>query len=241
LALTREDIRNGIIQKFVAEAGPWIDPLPEEEREASRLAMMAERAPDEDIWVFGYGSLIWNPAFYFDEQRVGRLYGYHRRFCMQIFSGRGSAKQPGLMLALDRGGSCSGVVFRISREQADEELGIIWQREMISGSYMPRWLEVRTPAGPVQAITFVVNRAHNRYIGELPESEVVETLAAAKGPLGRSCDYLYNTAAHLEAMGIADRNLKRLSRQVARLQGLGGPPGLAELNENTADSEIESP
>ena len=241
MALTREDIRNGIIKKFVAEAGPWIDPLSEEERTASRLAMMAERGPDEDIWVFGYGSLIWNPAFYFDEQRVGRLYGYHRRFCMRIYSGRGSANRPGLMLALDRGGSCSGVVFRIRREQADEELEIIWEREMISGSYKPRWLEVRTPAGPVQAVAFVVNRAHDRYTGDLPEPEVVETLAAAKGPLGSSCEYLYNTAAHLEAMGISDRNLKRLSRQVARHQGLGAPPGLAELRDPPVDSEIKSP
>ena len=241
MALTRESIQNGYIQKLVAQAGPWIDPLPEAEVRASRLAMMAERTPDEDIWVFGYGSLIWNPAFYFDEQRVGRLFGYHRRFCMRIHAGRGSANRPGLMLALDRGGSCSGVVFRISRAQADEETELIWRREMISGSYIPRWLEVRTPAGPVQAVTFVVNRTHDRYTGELPEPEVVETLATARGPLGRSCDYLYHTAAHLEAMGIADRNLKRLSRQVARHQGLGTPPGLAELNDAPADTEIESP
>ena len=160
---------------------------------------------------------------------------------MRIHAGRGSAKRPGLMLALDRGGSCSGVVFRISRAQADEEMELIWRREMISGSYIPRWLEVRTPAGPVQAVTFVVNRTHDRYTGELPEREVVETLATARGPLGRSCDYLYHTVAHLEAMGIADRNLRRLSRQVARLQGLGMPPGLAELSDAPADTEIESP
>lgn len=240
MALTREAIRDGFIQKLIREAGPWVNPLPEEEVLASRLAMMAERDPDEDIWVFGYGSLIWNPAFYFEEQRVGRLYGYHRRFCMKIHAGRGSARRPGLMLALDRGGSCQGVVFRISRANADEEMELIWRREMISGSYTPKWLEVRTPAGPVQAVTFVVNRDHERYAGDVPEGDAVKLLATAKGPLGRCCDYLYNTAAHLEAMGIADRNLKRLSRKVAQHQGLKNPPGLDELSVAPADSEIES-
>ncbi len=241
VALTRESIRDGYIQKLVKEAGPWLETLPEEEVRASRLAMMEERGPDEDIWVFGYGSLIWNPAFYFEEQRVGRLFGYHRRFCMRIHAGRGSARRPGLMLALDRGGSCSGVAFRISRKNADEELDLIWRREMISGSYRPRWLEVRTPAGPVQAISFIVNREHDRYTGELPEDKVVATLATAKGPLGRCCDYLYNTAAHLEAMGIADRNMKRLGRKVALAQGLTCAPGLDDLSDAPPDSEIESP
>ena len=241
MALTREAIRDGFIQEVIRQAGPWVNPLPEEEVRASRLAMMAARNPDEDIWVFGYGSLIWNPAFYFEEQRVGQLFGYHRRFCMRIHAGRGSARRPGLMLALDRGGSCRGVVFRISRANADEETELIWRREMISGSYTPKWLEVRTPAGPVQAITFVVNRSHERYAGVVPERDAVEMLATARGPIGRCSEYLYNTAAHLEAMGIADRNLKRLSRKVAQHQGLKRPPRLDELAAVPADSEIESP
>ena len=240
MALTREAIRDGFIQELIRQAGPWVDPLPEEEVRASRLAMMAERAADEDIWIFGYGSLIWNPAFYFEEQRVGQLHGYHRRFCMKIHAGRGSARRPGLMLALDRGGSCRGVAFRIGRANAEEETELIWRREMISGSYTPKWLEVRTPAGPVQAVTFVVNREHERYAGGVAEGVAVEMLATAKGPLGRCSDYLYNTAAHLEAMGIADRNLRRLSRKVARRQGLERPPELDELTAAPADSEIES-
>jgi cation transport protein ChaC len=239
--LTREAIRDGFIQEVIRQAGPWVNPLPEEEVRASRLAMMAQREPDEDIWIFGYGSLIWNPAFYFEEQRIGQLFGYHRRFCMRIHAGRGSARRPGLMLALDRGGSCRGVVFRISRANADEETELIWRREMISGSYTPKWLEVRTPAGPVQAVTFVVNRHHERYAGDVPEGDAVDMLATARGPLGCCSEYLYNTAAHLEAMGIADRNLKRLSRKVAQRQGLRRPPGLGELAAAPADSEIESP
>lgn len=228
MVLTRESIKNGIIDELIRQAGDSITPLTPEEREASRLATLAARPEGQPVWVFGYGSLIWNPAFHFAEQRLGRVEGFHRSFCMRILSGRGSEDFPGLMLALDQGGTCDGVVFRLDEDAVEEETRIIWEREMIAGTYQPTWVTVETKSGPVGAFTFVVDQNHNRYVGRLSEEEQVAVLARAAGPIGAGCEYLYQTTAHLEAMGIGDPELRRLSEQVAALQGLDGPPGLDE-------------
>jgi len=203
---------------MIAAANPNLRLLSEAERRASLAAMLGAPTAPREIWVFAYGSLIWNPAFEFVEQRVGLVHGFHRRFCLWTHLGRGSPAEPGLMLALEPGGACRGVAYRIADDAVDAELDIIWRREMVGGSYLPRWVAVRTPQGVVRAIAFTINRTNERYAGRLPDEAVAASIAVASGQLGRCSEYLFNTVAHLAALGIHDRPLERLRDRVARAQ-----------------------
>ncbi len=184
--------------------------LDQETREASRLSALSEIADGESIWVFGYGSLMWNPAFHYAERLPGTIYGWHRSFCLSAPVGRGSEDRPGLMLALDRGGSCRGFAFRIVPDEVKSETRILWRREMISGGYVPRWVHARTGTRTIRALTFTANRQHPRYVGRLPLNDAVRALATAEGPLGRARDYLHNTVVHMDELGVADGHLHRL-------------------------------
>jgi glutathione-specific gamma-glutamylcyclotransferase len=214
MSLTREQIRSGWVQKLARETGS-VQVLSDEEIEASRRDMLA-RAPSKDIWVFGYGSLIWNPAFHFVERRLGTIHGWHRRFCLWTTLGRGSPDCPGLMLGLDRGGSCRGIVLRIAREDVDVELDVLWRREMVSNAYVPVWVKVGTPDGPVEAIAFAINRSHERYAARMGEEQIADVIARAVGRVGPCRDYLLNTVEHLDQLGIHDRALRRLAEKVRR-------------------------
>lgn len=219
IPLTRENIRSGRIREWVAKHDGTFKPLSDEELRRTRAAMFPpDGKPKGSVWLFGYGSLIWNPAIEYAEKRPATVHGLHRRFCLQTYLGRGSRERPGLVLALDRGGRCRGVVFRISPEQAESELDIVWRREMISHAYRPRWLTAVTPEGPVKAIGFVINRGHERYTGALPDEAVAETIAHAAGFLGPCCDYLFNTVEHLEELGMPDAGLARLAHRVREIR-----------------------
>jgi cation transport protein ChaC len=224
MALTRDSIREGFVQRMVADAGAVVPMMSEAELAGSIEATLAQRPPGTAVWLFGYGSLIWNPAFHYVERRVGTIHGFHRRFCLWTHLGRGTPERPGLTLGLDRGGACRGVIFRIAESEVAAELDIVWRREMVSGSYAPRWVEVMTESGKVGAIAFVINHAHPRYAGLLPESTVIDTIAAAAGRLGPCADYLFNTVAHLDALGIADRPMRRLRHRVVEALKRAGKP-----------------
>jgi cation transport protein ChaC len=217
LMLTRENLQNGWLDRMTRNAraaGDTTRIRTEAELAACRASALAGHAPGQDLWLFAYGSLIWNPAFHFAERRQGCIWGYHRRFCLWTNLGRGTVQRPGLMLGLDRGGSCRGVLYRIAADLVEEELTLVWRREMITAAYRPTWVQGRTSSGPVQALTFTINRAHPRYAGKLGEERVVETLATAAGPLGPCCDYLFNTHRHLAELAIHDRQLGRLCAAV---------------------------
>ena len=126
---------------MIVEAGleNFMRRRPAEERLGRRDEMLAEVPDDTTIWVFGYGSLIWNPAFEYDEMRIGTLFGYHRRFCFWSKIGRGSPEAPGMMLALDRGGSCNGIVLGVRRDRAEDELASVFMRELIGETYHAKW------------------------------------------------------------------------------------------------------
>lgn len=179
-------------------------------REASRAAVLADVQTGQDIWVFGYGSLMWNPAFHFAERVPGSIHGWHRSFCLSMPVGRGSVDRPGLMLALDRGGSCRGFAFRIEPAWVQSETQILWRREMISGGYEPRWVRVKCGGESLRALTFTANRKHTRYVGRLPEGDSVRALATGQGTLGSARDYLHNTVVHLDELGVVDGPLHRL-------------------------------
>lgn len=186
---------------------------------AAQRAML--HAADGDAWVFAYGSLMWNPGFDFVESRPALLHGYHRAFCIYSNYYRGTAERLGVVLGLDRGGSCRGIAFRLPQEKRREILDYLWDREMltwdreaISTVYNLRVSDTRTADGAVRCRTFVANPAHEDYAGRLPEDRIVEMIRHGVGISGTNRAYLENTVAHLDALGIADRRLHRLLRRV---------------------------
>lgn len=189
-----------------------VDPMP-----AAILALRAGNAP---VWVFAYGSLMWNPEIAFAEARPGFLHGYHRRFCLYSRDYRGTPERPGLVLGLDRGGSCHGIVYRLPPDRLGEAFDRIWAREMTGRVYEMRRVAVRTRHGRVMAQACVVRRASPDYAGRLSLDETARLLAGAVGGRGSGRDYLANTARHLEALGIRDGLLHRIEARVARLASL---------------------
>jgi cation transport protein ChaC len=194
--------------------------MSEEARNASLKAVRSAAAPGTDVWVFGYGSLMWNPAINVADSRKAHLRGYHRTFCLTLSVGRGTVEKPGLMLGIDRGGSCTGIAHRIKAGDVESELTILWYREMLSGSYEPRWISGEVEGvGPSRMLSFVVNRSHPRYEHALGEAVVAQRMAAAEGILGTNRDYLYRTVAYLSSLGIADGPMHKLERHVRALAG----------------------
>jgi len=177
----------------------------------------------DQIWVFAYGSLIWKPASDFVEIRTGLLRGWHRAFCLGWNTWfRGSEANPGLMLALDRGGSCKGALYRLPPGAAEENVEKLCRREMgrKPSPFPPRWVTVMTEHGPVRAFTFCIDRNSGRYVSGLSEAEIADVLAKAVGSRGSMVEYLFNTVSHLEQLGIHDPHLWRLQELVAdRLDG----------------------
>ncbi|MEM7441822.1 MAG: gamma-glutamylcyclotransferase [Pseudomonadota bacterium] len=220
--LTRDSLKSGALVDMVRAHDPELRVLSDNERRAT-LDRVLHNWDGGDVWLFAYGSLIWNPAFHFAERRQGTVYGYHRQYCLWTPAGRGSQEFPGLMLGLERGGSCHGVAYRIRSDSVREELDIVWRREMITGAYRPVWSTLHNAANPVKVIAFVINRAHDRYAEKLAEDRIVNTLAYARGVIGSCSDYLFNTVDHLNELGIRDRQLNRLAARV-RQQLVDEPP-----------------
>ncbi|MER9024584.1 gamma-glutamylcyclotransferase [Mesorhizobium sp. M0028] len=174
-----------------------------------------------DFWVFGYGSLIWRPGFAHVETRRARLHGYRRSLCVYSFVHRGSRERPGLVLGLDRGGSCVGLAFRVPGELRNEVVTYLRERELVTNVYLERVLSVRldkreTDGGEtVEAIAYVVDRSHEQYAGALDAAEAAAVVRGAVGQSGRNEDYVLSTLEHLEALGISDRWLEEVTRRVA--------------------------
>jgi glutathione-specific gamma-glutamylcyclotransferase len=215
LSLTREAILGDSLRALVLASDPEARCLSAAEHTASIQTALDQRPERGDVWLFGYGSLIWNPLIHYVEKQIGTVHGFHRCFCLWSHTGRGTKTKPGLMLGLERGGACRGIAFRIAEELAAAELEVVWRREMLTGAYAPRWVTVVTKGGPVPAIAFLINRDHARYAGKLPEDRIIASIAEAHGPLGACATYLFNTVAHLEELGIRDRRLERLRDRVA--------------------------
>lgn len=216
--LTRESILDGTMHASVrAILGPTVRFMTDAERAAQVGEILARAPRPERIWVFAFGSLIWNPTFDFVERRTARIHGFHRRFCLWARAGRGSPERPGLMLSLESGGSCTGVAYRLGRRSAATELDVIWRREMFTMAYRPVWTTAHTSKGPEPAIAFSVNREHERYVPALSDEAIARYLATGAGPLGRCCDYLFETTKHLRQLGLRDRWLDALEAKVRAL------------------------
>jgi cation transport protein ChaC len=200
------------IRTAVRDAGHGAMLLSEAELEASLSTALIERNSDAPVWVFGYGSLIWNPLMRFAERRLAKVRGYHRGFYLWSKINRGSPDRPGLVLALDRGGSCCGVAYRLHADHVMEEFKLLWRREMLAAAYLPRWVDAHTDSGTVNAITFVIDRATPGYTGRLSDEDIVTTALGAHGHYGSCADYLLQTATSLEQHGISDQRMRRLAR-----------------------------
>lgn len=172
------------------------------------------------MWVFGYGSLLWNPGFEVAEQVPATLSDYARSFCMRSIHHRGSQDAPGLVLALDeaRGARCNGVALRAARGTEDATLQYLRERELISSAYLERELDITLVDGTVvRAVTYVIDPDHAQYCGGLPLEDQAHIIAHAVGGRGPNRDYLFNTARHLRTLGVADPDLDWLERRVAAL------------------------
>ncbi len=179
---------------------------------------MIER-PTGDLWVFAYGSLMWNPDFDVAESAPVVVHGYHRALCLYSFEYRGTRDVPGLVFGLDRGGACRGVAFRIDEAKAEKVLTMLWQREMITAIYLPRWLETSLPDGRhIKALAFVADPAHEQYAGRLDVDSAVKLVLQGKGKVGHCLEYIRNTLDHLEEMGIHDRTLQRIVHKAETTQ-----------------------
>jgi cation transport protein ChaC len=172
------------------------------------------------MWIFGYGSLIWNPGFPVAERQVGVLADWRRSFCMRSIHHRGTEQSMGLVLALDRdpGASCHGVAFRVEPGAETTTLAILRARELVSSAYLEEWLTVTLPSGqPQTALAYVIDPDHAQYCGGLDLESQAQIIARAVGGRGTNRDYLNATAAHLHALGIADPDLDWLVARVATL------------------------
>ena len=177
----------------------------------------------DGLWVFGYGSLLWNPGFPVAERRLARLDGWHRSFCMRSIHHRGTETEPGLVLALDamEGACCHGVVLRAEAGTEETTLAYLRARELISSAYLETELDVALEegGGHVASLCYVIDRAHGQYCGGLPLDQQAEIIARARGGMGPNTEYLYNTVAHLEELGIEDADLSWLAARVRALAG----------------------
>jgi cation transport protein ChaC len=182
------------------------------------LRTLTEWGGAGDLWVFGYASLIWRPEFEAVEHLPATVHGWHRALRMRSRINRGTPERPGLVFALVGGGSCRGVVYRIARERAAAELQRLWEREMPTGVYDPKWLPCRTPRGTVPALGFTLSRRSPSYVPQLSDDEIVQILRAATGRYGTTLQYLLDTARCLRERGVRDREIERLVKLAQRHQ-----------------------
>lgn len=194
--------------------------LSDEAIEASRLKLLGDHKGGEDLWIYSYGSLMWDPGFHFTEVRLADVKGYQRRFTLMIDLGRGSRDYPALMLSLEKQqGCCRGLAFRIAADDVHAESAILWRREMLRGGYCPAMVPMTTPQGPVTALAFVSNTAHPSYVGELPFAETAATIASGRGILGTNREYLVQLATQLQVLDIRDPYVAQLHDSI----GAGRP------------------
>ncbi len=219
MRLTADHVRR--VHRDIADPGPQQVPgtrLATDADYADIVNEMLRTQPRGPFWLFGYGSLIWNPETAFTESRQAVARGWHRRFCLGWdYRWRGSPETPGLMLALDHGGQCRGMIYKLPEDGLEAQLQKLIRREvsMVPSAFPWRWIDVASTDGSLKALTFAMNRKSGRYIADLSDAQLADILAKACGFRGSMAEYLFSTVAKLEELGIHDRNLWRLQALVA--------------------------
>ena len=175
------------------------------------LAQFLSIVPRGDLWVFGYGSLMWSPEFTYAERKTGRVHGYHRSLCILSSRYRGTPEKPGLVMGLCRGGSCWGMAFRVQSGQAKGVLDALWAREMVNKVYAPKFVPVSLAGTQrVQALTFVADTKHRQFVDALDVHGRARLVAQGIGQRGRCVDYIRNTLEHMRELGVHDPHLTRI-------------------------------
>lgn len=218
LHLTEEHVRRAY--REVTDTGPSASSVvfSEEDYDAHLRAFLKYR-PDGPINVFCYGSLIWKPVFQPVATARAIAMGWQRAFCLRIVRFRGTMEQPGLMMQIDRGGQCEGLVQQVAAAREWEDLSVLWRREMTNKppSNFPRWIDVAVEGRPAKAIAFTANPESPNYVGGLAADEIAQTLSRACGHWGSCAEYLHQTVLSLDGAGIHDGYLWDLQERVAAL------------------------
>lgn len=192
--------------------------LSDDERHASMSEMLKSRPEGEGVWIFAYGSLIWNPALEFDLSYRGVLKNWKRAFCMKLTAGRATGDLPGRMLALVPGAGTEGIAYRLRENDLEHELVVLWKREMSTTSYIPKWEQVELYNGEViTALVFVMSQNDATFDCHYESENVAECIARAQGPLGTNADYLRRLNDALEENNITDEYILRLAEKVAKI------------------------
>ena len=212
--LTRDSISSGAYFNQFSQLPA--DLLWSPERIARSLHHTIVRRRQGAVWLFAYGSLIWNPLLRVSEKRRATLPGWHRSFCLRAVAGRGSIAAPGRMLSLEADGETSGVALLLDAATLDEELRILWSREMLTGAYVPTWARVQLEDGrETWAIVFVSNSDHPLYEPDARVSTVAPLIGAASGPLGSNADYVFLLDRALSELSLADPYVRQIAAQLA--------------------------
>ena len=177
----------------------------------------SETGGPNDLWVFGYGSLMWRPGFEYLERQNAVVHGWRRSLCIYSHVYRGTPERPGLVLGLDQGGACRGVVFRVAASLREQTIDYLRQRELVTAVYVEKWVRVHLADGAeAEAVAYVVDRRHPQYAGRLEREQLLALVAQGAGESGPNVDYVLNTEAHLREIGILDPTLEWLATQLRR-------------------------
>ena len=188
------------------------------------LGQFLERLPRRDLWIFGYGSLMWRPEFRYRRKSVGLVRGYHRALCILSTRYRGTSRRPGLVMGLCRGGSCWGMTFLVPAERVRGVLAKLWQREMLRKVYEPRLVPVRVDRGrTVSALTFVADPHHPQHVRELDLDGRARLVAQGVGQRGRCTEYIRRTLEHMYELGVTDPHLERVLETAEAIRSSAAP------------------
>jgi glutathione-specific gamma-glutamylcyclotransferase len=199
------------------------------------LGQFRARLPQGELWVFGYGSLMWSPCFGYTRKALGRAHGYHRALCLLSTRYRGTRDKPGLVMGLCRGGSCWGVAYRIDARRVGHALANLWHREMVRRVYAPRLIPVRLPGGrTVHALAFIADPAHPAYVGELDLHGRARLVAQGIGTRGPCIDYISKTLDHMHEVGVRDPHLERILHAALALRENGADGGISSVGGSLA-------
>lgn len=214
MSLDRETLRNGAFLNSFRNT-PGIEWWSEERIDASLRDTLSRRPGKRPVWLFAYGSLIWNPLFEFAESRLATLHGWRRSFCIRLVLARGSNERPGRMLALEPGGSTTGIALRVREEDLEHELRMVWMREMVGGVYRPTWSEISLPDGQsAMSIVFAANADNPLYEADASLDTIVPVIGAAHGSLGSNRDYVLRLDQSLRLHGIVDPHIRELAARL---------------------------
>lgn len=228
MVLNRLALESKLLQQLLAHPDLDLKIWSDQELQLSIQNTLRQKSSKE-LWIFAYGSLIWNPIFNYCDRRIATVEGWQRKFCLLAPVGRGTIDNPGLVLGLEAkaGASCQGVAYRLQiDENMMSELLLLWRREMVVGSYIPTWISSKSKKSHLstakglatEILTFTVNPQHPTYVKNLPVEKMVESLATAKGSIGSSAEYLGKTVQGLLAAGIEDQALIELDHLVKKRQ-----------------------